>query len=182
MPWGLERWHGGHDLHFITFSCYDGQPLLSTARRRDLFLEVLERVRQRYSWVVLAYVVMPEHVHLLVNEPAERPLSTAIQALKLGCARRVAGEQRRNAELLASGPQHFWEARYYDFNVCTATKRVEKLRYIHRNPVKRGLVEAPELWRWSSFRAYAYQEKGPVGINQWGVPKLTSIKPTNFPS
>ena len=77
MPWGLERWHGGHDLHFITFSCYDRQPLLASAQRRDLFLEVLERVRRRDRWVVLAYVVMPEHVHLLVSEPAERPLSTA---------------------------------------------------------------------------------------------------------
>ncbi len=46
MPWGLERWHGGHDLHFITFSCYDSQPLLATAQRRDLFLQVLERVRR----------------------------------------------------------------------------------------------------------------------------------------
>ena len=63
--------------------------------------------------------------------------------------------------------QRIWQARYHDFNVCTADKRVEKLRYIHRNPVKRGLVGAPELWRWSSFRAYAYQEKGPVGLNQW---------------
>jgi len=55
------------------------------------------------------------------------------------------------------------------------------LRWVGWKPVKRGLVEAPELWRWSSFRAYAYQEKGPVGINDWGVPKLKSIKPTSFP-
>jgi len=48
--------------------------------------------------------------------------------------------------------------------------------------VKRGLVEAPELWRWGSFRAYAYQEKGPVGINQWSVPKLKTIEPTSFPT
>jgi len=93
MPWGLERWHGGHDLHFITFSCYDRQPLLATAQRRDLLLEVLESVRRRYSWVVLAYVVMPEHVHLLVSEPAERPLSTAMQALKLGFARLFSSSQ-----------------------------------------------------------------------------------------
>ena len=177
MPLGLERWHGGHDLHFITFSCYDTQPLLATPQRRDLFLEVLERVRRRYRWVVLAYVVMPEHVHLLVSEPAERPLSTAMQALKLGFARRVIGERRRQhpSELIECGPQRIWQARYYDFNVSTAEKRVEKVRYIHRNlrgpqpapvlrwlgwkPVKRGLVEAPEQWRWSSSRAYAYQEK-----------------------
>jgi len=184
MPRGLERWHGGHDLHFITFSCYRRQPLLATAQRRDLFLEALERVRRRYRWVVLAYVVMPEHVHLLVSEPAERPLSTAIQALKLGFARCVIAERRRQqrSELIESGPQRIWQARYFDFNVCTAEKRVEKLRYIHRNPVKRGLVEAPELWRWSSFRAYAYQEKGPVGINQWSVPKLKIIEPTSFPT
>jgi putative transposase len=133
---------------------------------------------------VLAYVVMPEHVHLLVSEPAEGPLSIAMQALKPGFARRVIGWRRRQhpSELIECGPQRIWQARYYDFNVCTADKRVEKVRYIHRNPVRRGLVEAPELWRWSSFRAYTYQEKGPVGINQWSVPKLKTIEPTSFPT
>jgi putative transposase len=184
MPWGLKRWHGRHDLHFITFSCYGRQPLLALAQRRDLFLEVLERVRRRYSWVVMGYVVMPEHVHLLVSEPLQRPLSIAIQALKLGFARRVIGGRRRQhpSELIECGPHRIWKARYYDFNVCTTDKRVEKLRYIHRNPVKRGLVEAPQQWRWSSFRTYAYQEKGPVGINQWSVPKLKSIERTGFPN
>ena len=145
MPWGLERWHGGHDLHFITFSCYGRQPLPATTHSRDLLLEVLESVRRRYSWVVLAYVVMPEHVHLLVSEPAERPLSTAMQALKLGFTRRVIGEQRRQqpGELIECGPQRIWQARYYDFNVCTAEKRVEKLRYIHRN--LRGPQREPVL-------------------------------------
>jgi REP element-mobilizing transposase RayT len=95
MPWGLERWHGGHDLHFITFSCYGRQPLLSSAHRRELFLKVLEGVRRRYQWVVIGYIVMPEHVHILVSEPHQRPSATAIQALKLGFARRVLAEERR---------------------------------------------------------------------------------------
>src|SRR5580658_3472121 len=95
MPWGLERWHGGHDLHFLTFSCYRREPWLASGTRRDLFLKVLEQVRQRYQWVVVGYVVMPEHIHLLVSEPPQRTLSTAIQALKLGFARRVLAEQRR---------------------------------------------------------------------------------------
>jgi putative transposase len=171
----LERWHGGHDLHFITCSCYRRQPLLGSANHRDLFLKVLEQVRQRYQWVVIGYVVMPEHVHLLVSEPHERPLSTAMQALKLGFARRVLAEQtrlRRGEQMREPGAQHIWESRYYDFNVCNGQKRVEKLRYLHRNPVKRGLVESPELWRWSSFRAYAYQEVGPVRVNEWDVLKL----------
>jgi putative transposase len=59
-------------------------------------------------------------------------------------------------------------------------KRVEKLRYMHRNPVKRGLVEAPELWRWSSFRAYAYQEIGPVRVNEWDLPELKLTDVTKF--
>ena len=156
MPRGLERWQGGHNLHFLTFSCYHRQPLLASACRRDLFVKVLEQIRQRYQWVVLGYVVMPEHVHLLVSEPPQRALLTAMQALKLSFARRVLAEQRRQrrsaqTNLFEHSMQRVWQPRYYDFNVCTGRKRIEKLRYIHRNPVKRGLVEAPELWRWSSF-------------------------------
>ncbi len=186
MPWGLERWQGGHDLHFLTFCCYHRLPLLAGASRRDLFLRVLEQVRRRYQWVVLGYVVMPEHIHLLVSEPPHHRLSTAIQALKLGFARRVLAEQRKRrrssqSDLFAHGMQRVWQARYYDFNVCTARKRVEKLRYMHRNPVKRGLVEAPELWRWSSFRSYAFQEPGPVKLNDWSAHKLKFTKPTTFP-
>ncbi len=59
-----------------------------------------------------------------------------------------------------------------DFNAWTARKRVEKLRYMHRTPVKRGLVAAPELWRWSSYRAYAFGEKGVVRVNEWQELKL----------
>jgi REP element-mobilizing transposase RayT len=60
----------------------------------------------------------------------------------------------------------FWHARSYDFNVWTTRKRVEKLRYMHRNPVKRGLVGAPEEWEWSSYRFYLLEEAGPVQVNE----------------
>jgi REP element-mobilizing transposase RayT len=60
----------------------------------------------------------------------------------------------------------FWQARSYDFNVWTTHKRVEKLRYMHRNPVERGLVDAPEQWRWSSYRFYLLDEPGPVKVNE----------------
>jgi len=135
-----------------------------------------------YQWVVIGYAVMPEHVHLLVSEPQGRPLAIAIQALKLGFSRRLLAEERRlhhNAE--HDKPGRVWQARYYDFNVCTPAKRVEKLRYLHRNPVKRGLVEVPEQWAWSSFRAYAYQERGLVRVNEWSVLKLKFVQPTAFP-
>jgi len=66
-------------------------------------------------------------------------------------------------------PHHIWQARFYDFNVWTERKRIEKLRYMHRNPVQRGLVESPEQWRWSSFRWYLCGEAGPVRINDTDI-------------
>jgi putative transposase len=100
---------------------------------------------------------MPEHVHLLLSEPDIGPLSKALHALKLSMAKR-------------SSQKPFWQVRYYDFNVFTARKHVEKLRYIHRNPVKRGLVEQPQDWQLSSFHHYATGERGTVEIESfWTV-------------
>jgi len=126
---------------------------------------------------------MPEHVHLLVSEPQRATLSTAIQALKLGVVRRLEYEgggavprSRKTGETWgtpsvegANNSNRFWQARFYDFNVWTEKKRIEKLRYIHRNPVKRGLVTSPEQWRWSSFRWYSCREVGPVRINDTDI-------------
>jgi putative transposase len=171
MPWGLKRLYGSGDLHFITCSCYRRQAFLGSAQRRDLFLCVLEQVRQRYAFVVLAYVVMPEHFHLLVSEPEKGDPSVVMQALKLGFARRVL-PARRCYDDHATEPKHVWQRRFYDYNVRSQHKRVEKLRYIRRNPVRRGLVAAPEQWRWSSFRDYAHRESGPVRVNDWTVLKM----------
>lgn len=170
MPWGLERFYGSGDLHFITCSCYRRRPLLASAWRRDLFLWVLEEVRRRYSFVVVAYVVMPEHFHLLISEPHAGSPSLVIQAVKIGFARRVINRECLPPE--SRSPAHTWQRRFYDFNVWGKEKRVEKIRYIHRNPVRRGLVQNPEDWRWSSFRAYAYSEPGPVVVNDWSVLKM----------
>ena len=146
-----------------------------------MFLTVLEQVRRRYQFVVVGYVVMPEHTHLLISEPQEMTPSTIMQALKLGFARRVIAEGKRGklagTSRSDSAPPRVWEKRFYDFNVWTSHKRVEKLRYMHRNPVKRGLVASPELWRWSSFRAYAFGEVGPVRVNEWQVLKMKTRPP-----
>jgi putative transposase len=188
MTEGLHRFYGGRDLHFLTFSCYKRRPYFKSAERYDLFLQILERVRRRYRLVVLGYVVMPEHVHLLVSEPQRGTLSTAIQALKLGVVRSLEGgtigpmsRQRRETWGTpsvdgAKTPNHFWQARFYDFNVWTEKKRIEKLRYIHFNPVARGLVASPEQWRWSSFRWYSSGEAGPVRINDTNILVMT-IRP-----
>ncbi len=143
MPWGLKRYQQAGDLHFVTFSCYRRHPLLDYAYAKRWFELALEQARRQYDFYVVGYVVMPEHVHLLVSEPERGTLARALQAMKQSVARRLIA---RN--------EHFWQARYYDFKVWTRKKRIEKLRYMHRNPVKRGLVEKPEDWLWSSFRHY----------------------------
>jgi putative transposase len=167
VPSRLKRYYTARDLHFITCSCYRRRPLLGTARRRDVFLKILEQTRQRYQFVVVGYVVMPEHFHLLISEPEKCDPSVVMKVLKQRFARRVR-KRRNNAQFFLwadADEEHVWQKRFYDFNVYHERKRVEKLRYIHRNPVKRGLVSSPEQWAWSSFRAYAYGEKGPVRVN-----------------
>jgi putative transposase len=158
MPWGLKRFQQTRDLRFLTFSCYHRAPLLNTPQKRDIFLEALEQSRRWYGFYVVGYVVMPEHVHLLISEPERKTLRIAIQMLK----------QRVSQKLRGKSPTPFWQLRYYDFNVWSERKRVEKLRYLHRNPVTRGLVAAPEDWPWSSFRHYLTGEESVVEIeSRW---------------
>jgi putative transposase len=68
MPKGLKRYYGTGDLHFITCSCYQRKTWLDTDERRGLFLNILEEARKEHRFVVLGYVVMPEHFHLLMSE------------------------------------------------------------------------------------------------------------------
>jgi putative transposase len=151
MSTGLNRFQNTGDLHFITFSCTRKRNILGTPEARDTFLTILEETRIRHNFHILGYVVMPNHVHLLLTEPETTKLSIAIQVLKQRFSRTRTEED-------------VWESRYYDFNVYTERKRVEKLRYIHRNPVSRTLTLKPEDWQWSSYRAYAQIESGPVLI------------------
>jgi putative transposase len=177
VPLGLKRYYGGQDLHFITCSCYHRRPWLSTPARRTEFLNILEQARVAYDFTVIGYVVMPEHIHLLLSEPNEGDLSRVMQVLKQRVARRVLTTVRRRkrlgqTSLWDGNPEHFWQRRFYDFNVWSDRKRIEKLRYMHRNPVRRGLVLEPDQWPWSSFRFYAYHEPGFVLINAPGSAKL----------
>ena len=147
------RYQNQHCLHFITFSCYRRIPLLETSTAKETFERELERVRAWYGCYITGYVVMPEHVHLLISELERSKLSVVMQMLK----------QITSQKLRPKLP-HFWQVRYYDLPVWSEAKRIEKLRYIHRNPVRRGLVERPEDWKWSSFVHHATGTEGIVEI------------------
>lgn len=185
MTEGLVRYYGTGRLHFITGSCYRRQPQLHAARRRDLFLRILEQTRRKYRSVVHGYVLMPEHFHLLVAEPEAGDPSVVMKVLKQRFSRQLKKLQKRTGAaqigLWDPAPGLVWQKRFYDFNVWSERKRIEKLRYMHRNPVKRGLVEQPGQWRRSSFRAYYYGEQGLVWVNfqEWPV-KIKACPMQNF--
>jgi putative transposase len=157
MPTGLKRYQGhGYD-HFITFSCYHRLPYLDTDEARILFETELEKLRIRHQFFVFGYLLMPNHVHLLLSEPKASTLAKTLNVLKAETAKRLKGDRKQ-----------FWQTRYYDFTVLTHAKHVEKLKYIHRNPVERGLVKTPEDWPWSSYSHYLTGQQGRVEIeSEW---------------
>jgi hypothetical protein len=90
-------------------------------------------------------------------------------------SRMADGTQEASApDLWSSGKE---PTRLYDFNVWTERKRLEKLRYMHHNPVKRGLVLEPDQWAWSSFRWYSRGEMGAVRLNDASVLKMRIRRP-----
>lgn len=177
MPDGLHRYHDTGRSHFVTFSCYQRRPYFSSREIYDLFPECLERTRLRFDMCVYGYVVMPEHVHLLLSEPERGSLSDALHYLKLSFAKRARSLSHLNAQPMGVKVGHsparkdpFWQKRYHDRNVRDGREFTIKLRYLHRNPVKRGLVKEAALWKWSSFRHYAYREFGVVEIeSEWAA-------------
>ena len=185
MPKGLRRRHGLHHLHFVTCSCYRRMPLFASARAKNLFVKILGEVRDRYGFGLAGYVVMPNHIHLLIGAPAKGTPSTVMQALKQRVSRRLRRSTRKKApsQQLRLPFRHahdflprFWQPRFYDFrvrallgarskNVWSQTKFVEKLQYMHLNPVKRKLVAHPRDWPWSSFSFYAKKDAGLIRID-----------------
>jgi putative transposase len=173
MPEGLKRYYGRGDLHFVTFSCYRRLPLLGSKRARGLLVRELARVRLEYGFRLAGYVVMPNHVHLLMGEPAKGTVSTALQMLKQRVSRTMRKRKKRGREgqlTFAFGAEgekarSFWQARFYDFNVYSRGKIKEKLNYMHANPVIRKLVKHAKDWPWSSWSQYMTGEKGLLEID-----------------
>jgi putative transposase len=149
-------------------------PLFASSPAKNLFVKILGEVRDRYGFALAGYVVMPNHIHLLISEPARGTPSTVMQVLKQRVSRRIRRKPRKkvSSQQLSLPFRHahdfwpqFWQPRFYDFNVWSQTKFVEKLQYMHMNPVKRKLVAHPKDWPWSSFLFYAKKESGLVRID-----------------
>ena len=133
MPAELKRFYGKGHLHFITFSCYLRLPLLKTAPARDVFVKELSKIRDEMGFRLAGYVVMPEHVHLLISEPKQGTPSSVLQRLKLRVSRRLrkrrgsgsANQLRLPFEEAREPLRAFWQARFYD-SMCTPVGRRRK--------------------------------------------------------
>ncbi len=159
----------------LTFSCYQRLPLLNADRPRTWFLESLEFARRRWAFDLWAYVLMPEHVHLLICPAAPAKVGMLVGRLKEEVARKAIGFLRTNASHWLSRlavregnrlRHRFWQpGGGYDRNVTDPTTAHRMIEYIHANPVRRGLVARPEDWEWSSARWYAGIRPVPIEID-----------------
>jgi putative transposase len=173
MPKNLKRYVGRGDLHFITFTCCHRRRLLGTVRARNLAIRILGEVRKRYGFALLGYVVMPEHIHVLIDELPGTPPAKVIQVFKQRVSRQLRGRKRAcgSQPTLPFGEDsgslpRFWQRRYYDFNVYSEKKLREKLDYMHLNPVREKLVAHPRDWLWSSWSFYERGE-GLLAMDKW---------------
>jgi putative transposase len=159
----LHRYEVPGDLRFLTFSCFNRIPLFNNDAIKDLFVKELERTRPLFEFKLYAWVIMPEHVHLLLKPKLpEFPVKDVLAELKGQFSGRVLRRWRKlKAPILkrivdSDGKQRFWlPGGGHDRNIYTADELEEKINYVHHNPVKRGLVKYATDWRWGSARWYA---------------------------
>jgi putative transposase len=166
----------GH-IHFLTFSCYRQIPFLKSDRAKQWLVEAILRAREKHQFALVAYAIMPEHAHLLI-QPLTRQYDTA--AILKSVKQPVARKAKRFLEeenlvwleklTVRRGCREvfrFWQAGPgYDRNIRDEKELLEKIQYIHNNPVKNGLAVTAEDWPWSSAGWYLGRYDGKIGIDQ----------------
>lgn len=166
-----------NQAHELTFSCYHGYPLLNKDRSCRWLIHAIDRARWIHEFDLLGYVIMPEHIHLLIR-PRSKNYSVAaiLKSIKQPTARRALAWLRRHRsdwlqKLVGCGAanrtrHHFWQpGGGYDRNVIDPDAIRAMLEYLHANPVRRGLVHVPTEWYWSSAQWYAGVRDGPITID-----------------
>jgi len=145
-----------NSARFLTYSCFNRLPLLGEPSVLDLYVAELHRQSNRLKFNLTAYVVMPEHVHLIVV-PADGRIEPVLRGIKQGFARQMLTRLRDEGHPVLDqlvgphGKPVFWQrGGGYDRNLRSGDDIREKIAYIHTNPVRRGLVERAEDWAWSS--------------------------------
>ncbi|MEX0876034.1 MAG: transposase, partial [Phycisphaerales bacterium] len=168
-----KRIEASNHIRFLTFSCYQQLPLLKNDRIKYAFVDHIQATRNTTNFNLIAWVIMPEHVHLLIWPDIDRaPVSKVVWHLKRAFARQVIERWKElNAPILSSirtpeGNHRFWQhGGGYDRNIVSRHELEEKLHYIHQNPVNRGLVHRSIDWAWSSARWYAGMTDNTISVD-----------------
>jgi putative transposase len=171
------------DAHFLTFSCFRNRPFLNAERPRRWFLEAVEAARRKQPFELWGYVIMPEHIHMMILPHPDVRISAILSALKLPVARRaVAWVRKHLPQFLArmtdvqpggKSTHRFWQrGGGYDRNIRSAREAHEELDYMHLNPIRRKLVTQLEDWPWSSWRAWEEGIDEPIAIDRESFPVL----------
>ncbi len=167
--------------HCLTFSCFARQPFFTRERTCTWMLEAMDRGRQRGLFHLWAYVIMPEHVHVVLLPGGQIRISQILSTIKQSLSKRALLWVRKNApEFLprmedrqpnGDVSYRFWQrGGGYDRNLRSARDVHEKIAYIHANPVRRGLVEHPGDWAWSSYRSWMSETDEPIPIDRESLP------------
>lgn len=159
---------------FITFSSYQRFPVFQSEAACLLFINELKNMRDTLKLRILGYVIMPEHVHLVLWPPDECRLGIVIGQMKARAARRILASwigtipnQLCHVDNESRSHQIF-QRRCYDHNCRTAEIVKEKIIYCHNNPVIRGLVSDPREWKWSSHNWYHGKQDVPLAMDsEW---------------
>ena len=156
----LRHYDHLNTARLVTFSCYRRHRFLTNDRVMNVFIEHLRELRERYKLTVLGYVIMSEHVHLVLHPPDEVKLGPIVGELKSRSARQMLAEDLvvlpPDCRVRKDGRERncVWQPRGYDHNCRTGDTVLEKINYSHNNPVTRCLVSEPGEWRWSSYNWY----------------------------
>ncbi len=172
----------GH-AHSLTFSCFCRRPFLARDRTRSWLVEAIDRARQIHGFDLWAYVIMPEHVHLLIRpRDARYSVSRILTSLKRPVSLKALSHVRRSApdflsqmeDRQPSGRVHyrFWQrGGGYDRNLTEPKAVWAEIDYFHANPVRRGLCETPTAWPWSSAAEQERPGSGLLRLDQVSLPR-----------
>lgn len=167
----LKHYDNDGSVRFVTFCTHQRLPLLTNDRDRQIVANAIDKGREEHGFKLLAYVIMPEHVHLVILPPEGMRLGNVIGEIKQRSARDILRHLRQSGDLamkklivVRNGKEKsaVWQRRCYDHNCRGEDSVWEKVNYCHQNPVSRGLVQDAAIWRWSSWRAYQGESDVPL--------------------
>lgn len=154
MP-GLRHYDNLGTARLITFSCFRRLSNFNGEYAYEIFIKHLNLAREKYHFNIYGYVIMPEHVHIVIHPLEEIRLGLAVRKIKSRSAREFFAKYQSN---YSESNHVFWQKRCYDHNCRSPKSVLEKFNYCHKNPVARGLIKDPSVWKWSSFNFYELEE------------------------